>query len=88
MATFTFVLYLVAVLTCLVCTVLLFRGYRASGVRLLLWSALCFVFLTLNNLLLFFDLPVFTDMDLRPYRLVAALVGLAFLLYGFLFETE
>ena len=88
MASFTFVLYLVAVLTCLACTVLLFRGYRASGVRLLLWSGLCFVFLTLNNLLLFFDLPVFTEMDLRPYRLVAALVGLAFLLYGFLFETE
>jgi Family of unknown function (DUF5985) len=84
----TFLLYLVAVLTCLTCTVLLIRGYRASGVRLLLWSALCFVFLTLNNLLLFFDLPVFTEMDLRPYRLVAALVGLAFLLYGFLFETE
>ena len=88
MAAFTFMLYLVAVLTCLVCTVMLIRGYRASGVRLLLWSALCFVFLTLNNLLLFFDLPVFTEVDLRPYRLVAALVGLAFLLYGFLFETE
>jgi hypothetical protein len=88
MAAFTFMLYLLAVLTCLVCTVLLFRGYRASRVRLLLWSALCFVFLTLNNLLLFFDLPVFTEIDLRPYRLVAALVGLAFLLYGFLFETE
>ncbi len=88
MATFTFLLYLLAVLTCLACTVLLFRGYRASGVRLLLWSALCFVFLTLNNLLLFFDLPVFTEMDLRPYRLVAALAGLAFLIYGFLFETE
>jgi len=88
MAAFTFMLYLVALLTCLVCTVLLFRGYRASGVRLLLWSGLCFVFLTLNNLLLFFDLAVFSEVDLRPYRLVAALVGLAFLLYGFLFETE
>lgn len=88
MAAFTFMLYLLAVLTCLACTLLLFRGYRAGRVRLLLWSALCFVFLTLNNLLLFFDLPVFTEIDLRPYRLVAALVGLAFLLYGFLFETE
>jgi len=88
MATFTFMLYLLAVLTCLTCTVLLFRGYHSSGVRLLLWSAICFVFLTLNNLLLFFDLQVFTHMDLRPYRLVAALVGLAFLLYAFLFETE
>jgi hypothetical protein len=89
MATFNFVLYVLAVLTCLACTVLLFRGYAASGLRLLLWSALCFVFLTINNLLLFFDLAVFvTEVDLRAYRLAAALVGLGFLLYGFIFESE
>jgi len=88
MATFNFILYLLAVLTCLACTVLLFRGYARSGLRLLLWSALCFVFLTLNNVLLFFDLIVFTELDLRPWRLAAALVGLLFLLYGFLFESD
>ena len=87
MAAFNFMLYLLAVLTCFACTVLLFRGYARSRLRLLLWSALCFVFLTLNNLLLFFDLAVFTELDLRPYRLAAALIGLAFLLYGFLFES-
>jgi hypothetical protein len=88
MATFNFVLYLLAVLTCLSCTVLLFRGYARSGLRLLLWSALCFVFLTLNNLLLFFDLIVFAELDLRPFRLGAALIGLVFLLYGFIFESD
>jgi hypothetical protein len=88
MATFNFVLYALAVLTCLACTVLLFRGYARSGLRLLLWSALCFVFLTLNNLLLFFDLIVFAELDLRPWRLGAALIGLLFLLYGFLFESD
>jgi hypothetical protein len=89
MLTFTFVLTVLAVLTCLACTVLLFRGYARSGLRLLLWSALCFVFLSLNNLLLFFDLVIFpTEVDLRPYRLVAALVGLLFLLYGFIFESD
>lgn len=88
MAAFNFILYLLAVLTCLACTVLLFRGYARSGLRLLLWSALCFVFLTLNNLLLFFDLIVFAELDLRPWRLATALVGLLFLLYGFLFESD
>ena len=88
MVTFNFVLYALAVLTCLACTVLLFRGYARSGLRLLLWSALCFVFLTLNNLLLFFDLIVFAELDLRPWRLAAALVGLGFLIYGFIFESE
>jgi hypothetical protein len=88
MALFNFILYVLAVLTCLACTVLLFRGYAASGLRLLLWSALCFVFLTANNLLLFFDLIVLPDLDLRLWRLAAALAGLLFLLYGFIFESE
>ena len=84
-----FILTTLAVLTCLACTVLLFRGYARSGLRLLLWSALCFVFLSLNNVLLFFDLVVFpTQIDLRPHRLLAALVGLLFLLYGFIWEAE
>ena len=89
MQTLGFILTTLAVLTCLACTVLLFRGYARSGLRLLLWSALCFVFLTLNNVLLFFDLVVFpTEVDLRPYRLAAAAVGLAFLIYGFIAESE
>jgi hypothetical protein len=88
MVTLNFVLTLLAVLACLACTVLLFRGYAASGLRLLLWSALCFVCLTLNNVLLFVDLPVFTELDLRPYRLVAALAGLLFLIYGFIAESK
>lgn len=53
MVTFNSVLYLLALVTSLACMVLLFRAYAASGMRLLLWSALCFVGLTLNNVLLF-----------------------------------
>ena len=88
MLTLNLVLAALAVLTCLACTILLFRGYARSGLRLLMWSALCFVCLTLNNLLLFFDLPVFTQIDLRPYRLAAALAGLLFLIYGFIAESK
>lgn len=89
MATFTFVLIALAVLTCLACTVLLYRGYLRTGARLLFWSALCFVGLSLSNVLLFFDLVLFpTQIDLRLYRLVSALAGIAFLLYGFISESE
>jgi hypothetical protein len=88
MGTVNFILTALAVLTSAACLGLLFRAYAASGVRLLLWSGLCFVFLTLNNVLLFFDLVVFPDLDLRPYRLVAALVAVGFLLYGFIWEAE
>jgi hypothetical protein len=81
-------LSLLAVLASLACMVLLFRGYAASGLRLLLWSALCFVFLTLNNVLLFIDLVTPPTLDFRPYRLAAALAGALFLLYGFVWESE
>jgi len=89
MLTFNSVLYLLAVVTSLACMVLLFRAYAASGMRLLLWSALCFVGLSVNNVLLFVDLSVFpTEVDLRAYRLLSALGGLLFLLYGFIWEAE
>ncbi len=82
------ILALLAALTSLMCMVLLFRAYAANGVRLLLWSALCFVCLTANNMLLFVDLAVFPDADLRVPRLAASLTGVLFLLYGFLREAE
>jgi hypothetical protein len=82
------VLTLLAAITSLACMVLLFRGYAVTGVRLLLWSALCFVCLTVNNSLLFVDLVVFPDADLRGYRLAASFAGVLFLLYGFLWEAE
>ena len=88
MASVNLGLTLLAVLTSLACTVLLFRAYADTALRLLLWSALCFVCLTVNNALLFFDLVVFPDINLRLYRIVAALAGIVFLLYVFLWEAE
>jgi Family of unknown function (DUF5985) len=86
---FKFVLFLLAALTSFGCMVLLFRGYARTGVRLLLWSGLCFIFLTANNVLLFVDTVVWpAQVDLRLYRLVAALAGVACLLYAFIWEAE
>ena len=87
--TFKFLLYLLAALSSIACMALLFRGYARSGMRLLLWSALCFVGLSINNVLLFFDVVVFpAELDLRPWRLLAALAGVLFLLYAFIWEAE
>jgi hypothetical protein len=88
MLSFNFLLTLLAALTSLACTVLLFRAYAANGVRLLLWSALCFVCLTANNVLLFFDLNLVPQVDLRVWRLAASLAGIVFLLYAFIWEAE
>lgn len=89
MEIFKFLLFLLAALTSFGCMVLLFRGYARTRARLLLWSGLCFIFLTLNNVLLFVDTIVWpTEVDLRLYRLVAALAGVACLLYAFIWEAE
>jgi len=88
MATFKIVLYLLAIISSLACTILLFRAYAQRRLRLLLWSSLCFVGLSVSNVLLFVDMVVFPLIDLRPARLTAALVGLLFLLYGFMCEAE
>ena len=87
MATLNLALCALAVLTCAACTALFFRGYARSRRRLLLWTAICFVFLTLNNLLLFLDLVVL-ERDLRPWRHSAAFAGLAFMIFGLLREAE
>lgn len=89
METFKVPLFLIALATSFACMVLLFRAYIQSRLRILLWSALCFVGLTVNSLLLFVDLVLLpTAVDLRVYRHAAALVGMLFLIYGFIRESE
>ena len=59
-----------------------------------MWSSLCFVGLALNNILLFVDkvvLPDVTSLGGVPFpiwRSLAALAGLALLLYGLVWDTE
>jgi hypothetical protein len=80
---------MLCVLASAVCTWLLFRGWRRTGTSLLFWSALCFVGLTANNLLVFFDLIVFpVEVDLRPFRLAASLGAIAVLLWGLVWEAD
>jgi hypothetical protein len=82
------VIYLLCALTSLACAVLLLRGYARNRVRLLLWVGLCFVGLTLNNVLLLVDLRVVPSMDLSLWRSLPALAGLMLLIYGLVWETS
>jgi hypothetical protein len=88
METVKVTLSFLAILTCVACTLLLFREYGRRRIRLLLWSALCFVGLTLSNVLLFVDFVVVPGIDLRLYRLLASLLGMLFLLWGFIGDSE
>jgi hypothetical protein len=81
-------LYGLAIVSSLACTVLLARGYVRRRLRLLMWSAICFAGLTVNNIALFVDLVIFPDADLRLLRLIPALAGMMCLLYGFIWDAE
>ncbi len=81
--------YLLCLATSAACALLLARSYRRTGARLLLWSSLCFVFFAINNLIVVLDILVFpTQVDLSIWRLVASLVAVGVLLYGFIWEAE
>lgn len=85
---FGIVVNILCAATSALCAALLVRGYRRSGARLLFWSALCFVGLALNNILLIIDVHHVTQFDLLTVRLLPALAGVALLLYGLIWETR
>jgi hypothetical protein len=81
-------IYSLCALTALFCASLLLQAYRRGGYRLLLWSGLCFVGLTLNNLLLVFDKLIFPEVDLSIWRTAVALAAMTVLLYGLIWDSE
>jgi hypothetical protein len=81
-------IYMLDALTALLCTVLLLRAYLHGRYRLLLWSGICFAGLTLNNILLVLDKIMLPDIDLSPLRSAVALVAMAILLYGMIWDSE
>jgi hypothetical protein len=82
------VIYSLCALTSLLCLLLLWRSWRASGARLLFWSALCFAALSVNNVLLVIDLVLLPEVDLHLARLACGLFGVLVLLFGLVWEEE
>jgi len=80
--------YVLCFVTSALCAGLLVRGYLRSNARLLLWSALCFVLLAANNLLVVIDLVVLTERAYRLERLVIMLAAVGVLLIGFVWDLE
>jgi hypothetical protein len=80
--------FLLCALTSFACTGMLLRAYLRSRARLLMWSALCFAGLTVNNVLLVLDRLVFTSLDLSSWRLVIALLAVLLLVTGQVLEDD
>jgi integral membrane sensor domain MASE1 len=81
-------IYALCSLTALACAVLLLLGARRTDSRMLFWSGLCFAGLTLTNVLVLADHYLFGEIDLSQLRLGIALVAIALLLYGLIFEER
>lgn len=82
-------IYSLCALTACLCAWLLLAAWSRSRYRLLLWGGLCFVGLTIGNVVLIVDkilLP--TQIDLSIDRYAITLVSLLILLYGLIFDTE
>lgn len=80
--------YVLCALTSIACAALLFRGYRASRSRLLLWSSICFGGLAVNNVILFVDLVVVPGVDLSLLRGGVAVVSMMALIAGLVWESR
>jgi heme/copper-type cytochrome/quinol oxidase subunit 4 len=88
MRIFGTIVYALCALTSIACAWLLLRGYVRSRVRLLLWSGLCFAGIAVNNILLFVDLRVLPETDLSMIRTIPAVIGVALLLFGLVWEER
>ena len=82
------VAYALCALTSVLCAGLLVRSYLQARVRLLLWSALCFVGLAVNNVLLVVDRQLFPDIDLSVLRDASGLLAVSILLFGLIWESR
>lgn len=81
-------IYLLCALTSFLCAVLLLNGFRNNSVRLLLWSGICFLAMTLDNVILFMDRIVFPAVDFSMVRTMPGLIGLIVLLYGLVWDAK
>lgn len=82
------VVYFLCASMAFACAWLLLRAYARNRFRLLLWSGLCFVGLTLNNIALIVDRLVVPDSDLWWLRLAPAALGVTALVYGLVWESD
>lgn len=80
--------YALCALTASFCSWLLLRAYCKSRYKLLLWGGLCFLGLTLNNALLVVDKLLLPAVNLFTWRLIIALISLAVMLYGIIWDSE
>jgi hypothetical protein len=80
-------IYLLCLGTSALCAWLLWRAYRRSRAKLLIWSSLFFWLMALNNLVLAVDILLLPENDLTLIRIFTALLAISALLFGLVWEV-
>jgi len=81
-------IYALCLISSAACAALLLRSYGRTRTRLLLYTALGFIFIALNNLFLVADMIIFPSMDLLLWRQASSAAAVAVLIYAFTFEVK
>ena len=79
--------YVLCLITSILCAGLLARAYGRTREGLLFWSGLCFGLLAINNLIVVLDMLVFRESDLTFWRDATSLAAVSVLLYGFIWKS-
>jgi hypothetical protein len=82
------VVYPLCLLTSVLCAGLLIRSYARTRTRLLLWSAVAFTLLALNNLFVVVDMNLLKEVDFTWPRQMSSLAAVCVLLYAFIWELD
>jgi hypothetical protein len=80
--------FILCAATCLLCAIMLFRGYARTGVRLLFWSGLCFTGLMIDNIMVYIDVIIVPDISLVIWRKIPGLLAISLLLYGLVWDSK
>lgn len=81
-------IYLLCAATSLVAAALLLRYYLARRTPLLLWSCIGFLGLAANNVMVYVDLVLVPNEDLRLWRAVIGAAAMLAMVYGLIWKAD
>lgn len=82
------IVYLLCGCTSAGCAALLLREYRRARSRLLLWTSLAFITMTVSNVLIFLDFIVISHLSLALPRAITAWVATSLLVFGLIWDAD